>query len=378
MNGFSVFSAKIDKLFLNPPLAGYNEEQNQVFITRKNEMDAHKMNSSYKVVIPMAGLGSRMRPHTWIRPKPLLYLAGMTVLDHSLDQFKTLPDLKNSEYVFIVSPNQGEMIQEHMDSIHADKKVHYVVQEHMQGQSQAVFLAKDLLNGPVLVAFSDTLIETDLSFLTNEDADCVAWVKPMEDPRRFGVIEVNQAGFATRLTEKPTDITNNLVVVGFYYFKDGKQLISAIEEQIKRGASLKGEYFLADAINIMLERGAKIKIKQIDVWLDAGIPESLLETNRYLLDHGRCSCGLEPQEGSTIIPPVSITGKVTLKSAVIGPYVTLGEGCDLENVVIRDSIIEAGSKIKDMVIESSIIGRNVILEGRPERLNIGDNSWMTR
>lgn len=337
------------------------------------------MTATYKIVIPMAGYGSRMRPHTWNRPKPLLYLAGMTVLDHSLDQFKTLPGLENAEYVFIVSPNQGEQIQEHMQNVHPEKKVHFLVQEQMEGQSKALFLAKELLNGPVLVAFSDTLIETDLAFLSNETADGIAWVKPMEDPRRFGVVELDQSGFATKLTEKPTDISNNLVVVGFYYFRDGLKLIEAIEEQVKRGKTLKGEFFLSEAINIMLEKGAKIKTRQTEVWLDAGIPEALLETNRYLLDHGRCNCEpVEIQEGVTIIPPVSIPTNVKLKSAVIGPHVTLGESCELENVVIRNSIIEAGTKIVDMVIESSLIGRDVILEGRPERLNIGDNSWMTR
>lgn len=327
----------------------------------------------------MAGFGSRMRPHTWNRPKPLLYLAGMTVLDHSLYQFKSLPNLNDAEYVFIVSPNQGEQIQEHMDTVHPDKKVHYLVQEHMQGQSQAISLGDKLLEGPILISFSDTLIETDLAFLTKETTDGVAWVKPMKDPRRFGVVEVDKDGLAKKLIEKPSDITNNLVVVGFYYFRDGKMLLSAIEEQIKRGASLKGEYFLSDAINIMLERGAKIKVKQTEVWLDAGIPESLLETNRYLLDHGRCNCDpVAIKEGVTIIHPVSIPSGTILKAAVIGPHVTLGEGVDLENVVIRNSIIEAGTRIKDMVVESSLIGRNVILEGRPERLNIGDNSWMTR
>ncbi|NTU75764.1 MAG: NTP transferase domain-containing protein, partial [Anaerolineaceae bacterium] len=133
------------------------------------------MSSSFKIIIPMAGLGSRMRPHTWNRPKPLLYLAGMTVLDHALDQFKTLPDLDKAEYVFIVSPNQGEMIQEHMQAVHPERVVHFVVQEHMQGQSHAISLASEYLKGQVLVAFSDTLIETDLSFLTTEKADGVAW-----------------------------------------------------------------------------------------------------------------------------------------------------------------------------------------------------------
>ena len=155
--------------------------------------------------------------------------------------------------------------------------------------------------------------------------------------------------------------------------------MNAIADQINRGTSLKGEYFLADAINILIERGAKFRVEQTKVWLDAGIPDSLLETNRYLLDHGRCNCDLPtPKEGVTIIPPVSIPDDAVLETAVIGPHVTLGEGCVIKNVVIRDSIIEAGTHIQDMVIEHSLIGRNVILEGTPERLNIGDNSWVTR
>jgi glucose-1-phosphate thymidylyltransferase len=337
------------------------------------------MSTAFKIIIPMGGYGSRMRPQTWNRPKPLLYLAGKTVLDHALDQFKTLPNLKNAEYVFIVSPNQGEMIQEHMQAVHPEKAVHFVVQEQMQGQSHALVLAKEFITGPVIVAFSDTLIETDLSFLKSETAEGVAWVKPMEDPRRFGVVKTDAQGWATRLIEKPKEIIDNLVVVGFYYFSDGARLISAIEKQIDRGTSLKGEYFLADAINILIENGEKFRVRQVDTWLDAGIPESLLETNRYLLDHGRCNCEeVARVEGVTIIAPVSIPEGTVIESAVIGPHVTLGEGCVLKNVVIRDSIVEAGSQITDMVIEGSLIGRNVILEGKPEHLNIGDDSWVTR
>lgn len=335
------------------------------------------MSSNYKIVIPMAGLGSRMRPHTWVRPKPLLYLAGKTVLDHALEQFTSLPALEQAEYVFIVSPNQGDQIQEHMQKVHPEKRVHFIVQEHMRGQSDALSLAREYFNGPVLVAFSDTLIETDLSFLKDDRVDGVAWVKPMPDPRRFGVAETDANGQVIRLIEKPQDITKNLVLVGFYYFREGQNLIAAIDEQVKRGVSLKGEYFLADAINILIEQGAKLKTKHTEVWLDAGIPEALLETNRYLLEHGRCQCeDLKPVEGVTFIPPVSIPPDAVIEASVVGPHVTLGEGCHLKNVVIRNSIIEAGTHITDMVVEGSLIGRDVILEGKPERLNIGDNSWV--
>jgi len=337
------------------------------------------MSSNFKIIIPMAGLGSRMRPHTWNRPKPLLYLAGKTVLDHALEQFTSLPGLKDAEYVFIVSPNQGDQIQEHMLEVHPEKKVHFVVQEHMRGQSDAISLAREHLNGPVLIAFSDTLIETDLDFLKEEKADGLAWVKPMPDPRRFGVAETDKNNRVLRLIEKPTDIKNNLVLVGFYYFKEGEKLVAAIEEQVRRGTSLKGEYFLADAINVMIEQGFDLRARSTEVWLDAGVPESLLETNRYLLDHGRCTCpDFESIDGVTIIPPVSIPIGTVIESAVVGPHVTLGQGCVLKNVVIRDSIIEAGTQINDMVINGSLIGRNVILEGKPDRLNIGDNSWVTK
>jgi glucose-1-phosphate thymidylyltransferase len=231
----------------------------------------------------------------------------------------------------------------------------------------------------MLMAFSDTLIETDLTFLKNEQADAIAWVKPMPDPRRFGVAETDNKGQVIRLIEKPKDITKNLVLVGFYYFREGEALIAAIDEQVKRDVSLKGEFFLADAINILIEQGAIMDTWHTDVWLDAGIPEALLETNRFLLDHGRCTCeDVEPRDGVTIIPPVSIPVGTELESCVVGPHVTLGEGCNLKNVIIRNSIIEAGTQITDMVVEGSLIGRNVILEGKPERLNIGDNSWMAR
>jgi len=327
----------------------------------------------------MAGLGSRMRPHTWNRPKPLLYLAGKTVLDHALEQFNSLPDLDEAEYVFIVSPNQGDQIQEHMQAVHPQKKVHFVVQEHMRGQSDALRTARQYVHGPILIAFSDTLIETDLGFLTSEAADGVAWVKPMPDPRRFGVAETDAEGRVLRLIEKPEDMSKNLVVVGFYYFRSGETLLQAIDEQVRRKISLKNEYFLADAINLMIENGANLRTQQTDVWLDAGIPEALLETNQYLLDHGRSNCAISDHKGGvTIIPPVSIPAGVVLEASVVGPHVTLGEGCHLTNVVVRNSIIEAGTHVTDMVIEGSLIGRDVTLQGKPDKLNIGDNSWVTK
>ncbi len=336
------------------------------------------MTDSIKIVIPMAGYGSRMRPLTWSRPKPLLLVAGKTLLDHALDQFATLPGLKNSEYIFIISPNQGDQIQKHMAAAHPNKKVHFIVQEKMQGQSHALHLAEELLHGPFVMAFCDTLIETDLDFLKDEEADGVAWVKPMDDPRRFGVAELNSKGLAVKLIEKPQDFANNLVLVGFYYFRDGQELIRAIREQMRRNTSLKGEYFLADAINIMLERGMKLKVKQTDVWLDAGIPSAVLETNRYLLEKGYGTRDTFSGEGVTLIQPVSIASGVVIKNSVIGPNVTVGRNCVIENVILRNSIIDAETSIRDLVIEGSLIGRNAVLQGRAEQFNIGDDADFIR
>ena len=212
------------------------------------------MTETFKIVIPMGGCGTRMRPHTYSKPKPLVSVAGKRILEHLMDMFKTLPDPENVEYVFIVGPYLGELqvpafIKENYPKI----KAHYVVQHEMKGQSHALWLAREHLHGPAIVCFSDTLMETDFSFLAHEAADSVAWVMPVPDPRRFGVAELDKDGWVTRFIEKPTSMENNLVVVGCYYFKSGEKLVNAIKEQMQRGITLKGEYFLTDMISVMIE-----------------------------------------------------------------------------------------------------------------------------
>ena len=198
----------------------------------------------------------------------------------------------------------------------------------------------------------------------------------MSDPRRFGVAEVDPQGWVTRLIEKPQDVSNNLVVVGFYYFRSSEDLISAIEEQIRQQITLKNEFFLADAVNILLDRDQRIRTEQVDVWLDAGTPESVLDTNRYLLEHGRDNSGLVCRcEGLTIIPPVFIHESAKIESCVIGPHVSIGPGCELKHSIVSNSIIEEGTVVEQMILENSLIGRNVHLCGQPIRLNLEDSSW---
>lgn len=325
----------------------------------------------------MAGRGTRLRPHTWSKPKQLVGVAGKTVLDHVLDTFVTLPNPEDIELVNIVG-YLGDQIEAHMKNYHPHLKTNYVIQEEPLGQSHAIYLARKHLNGPLLVVFADTLIMTDLSFLTDEAAEAVIWVKPVEDPRRFGVAELDPSGWVTRLIEKPQDLHNNLAVVGFYYFKQSSDLLSAIDEQMHLDIRFKGEYFLADAINIMLKHGLKMRPQEVKTWLDAGTPESLLKTNHYLLENG-CSNSQEAaqRQGVVIVPPVFVHSTAQVECSIIGPYVSLGAGCQVKCCIIKNSILEDEAQVSNVILEGSLLGRRAHLERRPGIINVGDETTIT-
>ncbi len=339
------------------------------------------MAETLKIVIPMAGWGTRMRPHTWSKPKPLVSVAGKTSLEHLMDMFKTLPEPENVEYIFIVGPYLGEMqIPAFIKEKYPDLKAHYVVQHEMKGQSHALALAREYLRGPMIVCFSDTLMETDFSFLSKETADAVAWVMPVPDPRRFGVAELNKDGWVTRFIEKPQSMDNNLVVVGCYYFKSSEKLLAAIDEQMERGIMLKGEYFLTDTITVMIEHGAKVRTNQISTWLDTGTIEATLDTNKVLLEQGK--------KGNTytstqvkVIAPSFIDPSAEISNSVIGPFASIGANCRIDNCQIEDSIIEADCEIKDAALSHSLIGKQAKVKARGDgqvmQLNIGDTSSVT-
>lgn len=333
------------------------------------------MTDALSIAIPMAGHGTRMRPHTWSKAKPLIHLAGKTVLDYALAQFDTLPGIETARWVFICSPFQLDQVKEYMEKVHPAKKVEYVVQAVMRGQSDALYLAREYLQGPMLMSFSDTLIETDLSFLPAVQEDGIAWVKEVPDPRRFGVAEVDATGLVTRMVEKPADIHNNRVVVGFYYFKSGARLMKAIEEQVRRGISLKGEYFVTDTINVLLEDGAVFTTKSVETWLDAGTREATLETNRYLLERGNDnSAEAARHAGIKVNPPVFIPADAKLEGCTIGPHVSLAEGVQMRNVTVSDAIVERGAKVEESTLTHSHLGRDVVVKGAKGSLNLGDNA----
>jgi len=314
-------------------------------------------------------------------------IAGRTALDYLLGMFKTVPTPEQSEYIFIVGPYLGEtQIPEFIAKRYPQLRTHFVVQGEMKGQSHALYLARQYLAGPMVMCFSDTLLEIDFSFLEREKADGVACVKAVDDPRRFGVAEVNTEGWVSRLIEKPTGVENKLAVVGCYYFKSGEELIAAIEEQMRRDVALRNEFFLADAINILLERGALMRVEKVETWLDTGTIASTLETNRYLLTKYYSEIHGPRGKGVKIKSPAFIHEEAEVESSTIGPYASIGAGCKISGSRVEDSIIEAGCEIRDCLLKGSLIGRQARVlgnrsdntqgkgAGRSFQLHVGDNS----
>ncbi len=322
------------------------------------------------VIIPLAGFGSRLRPHTFTKPKPLITVAGKPVLGHILDK---LVAARVTDISFIVG-YLGDQIEQYVTGEYPDIHGRYLEQRELNGQAPAVLLARETVSGPTFIVFVDTIAEADLGKLDDESADGVIYVKEVEDPRRFGVVQIDSQGFITRFIEKPSDMDNKLVVIGMYYVKDAGLLMACCEELMQRDIRTKGEYFLADAFNLMIARGAKLRIETVDVWLDCGKPETVLETNRYLLAHGHDNSAQCQNNKTVIVPPVFIHPSARIENSVIGPNTSIGENCQIINSLIRESIVDTGAFVSDHVLANSLIGRDAVLTGRPRRFNVGDSS----
>ncbi len=322
-----------------------------------------------KVVIPMAGYGKRLRPHTFSRPKPLLNVAGQPMLKHLLDSLK---GLEIDEYIFIVG-YLGEQIEEYVRG-QFDFKATFVVQEQLIGQAHAVYLARQYLHGPLLILFADTLFEANLSIIHTTEADAIAFVKQVEDPRRFGVVVLDGNARVTRFIEKPDSTENKNAVIGLYYIRDSQAMLHAIEKQMALKQMTKGEFFLADAFQLMIDEGATFRTGEVDVWLDCGKPETVLETNRYLLEHGHDNSAQVARPGVTVIPPVYIHPEARLENAIVGPYAAVAAGCDIRYSIIRNSIVDEGANVHNFILDQSLIGRDARVIGRYYSLNVGDAS----
>ena len=325
-----------------------------------------------KLVIPLAGFGTRMRPHTYSKPKPLINVAGKPVLAHILDG---LSGLDIEEAIFIVG-YLGEQIQEFVEKNYSFPSTHYVEQKELKGQAHALWLAREHLEGPILIIFVDTIFESDLSVLESPDADGIAFVKEVEDPRRFGVAIVGEDGYVKRLVEKPSTMEHKLAVIGVYYIKRGEDLVSAIEELMEKNIQTKGEFYLADALQIMIDRGAKFKVHVVDVWEDCGKPDAVLKTNRYLLQahYDNSAEAMRRSKGTVVIPPSYVSPTAAVEASVIGPYATISDGAVVRDSIVRDSIVDYNAKVEKVSLSQSLIGENASVKGRFTKLNAGDSS----
>jgi glucose-1-phosphate thymidylyltransferase len=335
---------------------------------KKSQLGENQM----KVVIPLAGFGTRLRPHTYTKPKPLITVAGKAVLGHLLDK---LADLPIDEYIFIVG-YLGDQVADYVNH-HYKLPAKFIEQKELLGQAHAIWLAREhLQNDPVFVIFVDTLFEGDLTNLEDPSKhDALIFVREVEDPRPFGVVTLDEKGFVTKFVEKPQSMDNRLAVIGLYYFQHSDALMGAIETLMERRIMTKNEYFLADAMQLMVENGQRFVTRGVSQWLDCGKPDTVLETNRYLLGHGHDnSSELPHQDGVVIIPPVNVHPTANITNSVIGPNVTIGANCLIEGCILRDTIIDTGANVRAYLLENSLIGRSATVEGRFRTLNVGDSS----
>ena len=292
------------------------------------------------------------------------------MLGHILDKL-IHEDLQ--EVVFIVG-YLGDQIEQYVKGAYPNLKGHYIEQKELNGQAPAVLLAREIVKGPTVIVFVDTLADADFATLSKEKCDGVIYVKEVEDPRRFGVVKLGEQGMITRFVEKPSDTSNRLAVIGMYYVKEIQDLMGCCDELIRRDIKTKDEYFLADAFNLLIDSGAKLRPQPVDVWLDCGKPETVLDTNHYLLAHGQDNSAEWKNDQRVIIPPVHIHPTAKIERSVIGPYATIAEGCHISNSIVRDSVVDAGAYVSDHVLANSLIGRDAVLIGRPSRFNVGDSS----
>ncbi|WP_020678195.1 sugar phosphate nucleotidyltransferase [Geopsychrobacter electrodiphilus] len=324
-----------------------------------------------KVILPVAGKGTRLRPHTHTKAKSLVHVAGKTVLEHIISRLEPLPV---SEYLFITDEN-GQQVQNFMERKFPHLKCRYFVQQQRLGPAHAVALAAPAIEDgdDLLVVFNDTIFVADLTKIPQlcTDADGLIYSKEVEDYQRFGV-NVVRDGRIVDMVEKPDKPISRLAQVGLYYLKDGRGFMKVIEQTITAGDTVKGEYYLPAVFMRMIAAGQTLRAPEIEAWLDCGKPETLLETNRFLLQGRHHNHGVV--ENSVLIEPVHIEQGAIIKNSIIGPNVSVAAGSRIDKSVISDSIINAENHVTNMILDQSLLGDVVTLVGSPRRMNIGDHS----
>lgn len=320
-----------------------------------------------RAIIPVAGMGTRLRPHTHTQPKALMHVAGKPILAHIVDE---LLDLGMTEVVFVVG-HLGEKIEEYVRERYPHVQTRFVPQGEPLGNGHAVYVAREYLDAsPTLVIFGDTIVRGDLAGLVRSQW-ALAGVKEVADPRRLGVVELDGAGNVRRLVEKPDQPPSKLAVIGAYFFPDGRPLRVALERLVEEDRRAHGEFWLADGLQLMIDAGERLGIFMVEHWYDCGTADALLEANRELLETVGSS---KWTNGSIVLPPSYISPSALLEDSVIGPHVSIADGARVVNSVIRDAIINANAVVEGALLEHSLVGENAIVKGRPGRINVGDSS----
>ena len=310
-----------------------------------------------KVILPVAGKGTRLLPITKHVPKPLVHVAGRPVLDYLMDILSAL-DLE--ELIFITG-HLKEQIETYARSSY-DVPARFVEQQVQDGTAGAVNLARPYVDGPVLIVFVDTVFDADLSIVETTDAAGIIWAKEVEDYQRYGVIVTDNDGYMQRIVEKPSEPVSKLANIGLYYVHDWQSLFEGIDETLA-GPQMKGEWFLTDAFQYMIDHGRKLKTAEVAGWYDCGKVETVLSTNRHLLQHGR-SRPPTTSAGVTVIDPVYVADGVTLDHCTIGPNVSIDEGATVRGSSLRDTIVGARAVVEDATIYHSLVGEDAVVRGQ--------------
>ena len=322
-----------------------------------------------KVIIPLAGKGTRLRPHTHLVPKPMLKIAGKPVMAYILEDLERLGGV---DQVIYVTGHLKEKVEQYART-QFKLPAAFVEQTVQDGTAGAVKLAQPYVDQDVLIIFVDTIFETDLSVIKTTDADGIIWVKEVEDYQRFGVVVTDADGNMTKIVEKPDTPISKRANIGLYYVKNWKLLYEGIDWTLKQPKN-KGEYYLTDAFQYMIDKGAKLKVIDVEGWYDAGKLDTLLETNRIVLEKGAARRPKNVEASVTIHDPVYVEDGVTLSNATIGPNVTLGKGSKVEGSTLTDTIVGSKCTIRRSTLHNSLIGDDVVIEGLKGELTVSDHS----
>lgn len=333
------------------------------------------------IIIPMAGLGKRLRPHTLTTPKPLLPIAGKPIVHRLVEDIAKVCPEKIDSIGFIIHPGFGREVEESLKNIAKDVgatgKIYY--QEHAMGISHALLFAKDLFNGKIIVAFADTLFKADFKLDTNQDG--IIWVQQVDDPSQFGVVRLDDEGKIIELVEKPTSYVSDLAIIGIYYFKDGEALAKEMQYLIDNDIKDKGEFQFTSALQRYSKKGAKLVPGLVTEWLDCGNKNVTVQTNQRYLEFIKDQPLISKKVkliNAYIIPPCFVGDGVIIENSIIGPYVSVGENSRIVDSRIKNSIIQKEATLRNAMLENSMLGNFTIFEGSIQDLSLGDFNSITQ